>query len=141
MSNTAGILRFTRGRMCPVCGGCDRDNRGQGQRCHGYISSDRRTIFCSREEHAGQAHYDPDSATYAHAAQGPCRCGVEHAPAEEESGRNKKDFTIDCVYPYPNAEGKVLFEVVRLRDPKGFRQRRPIGGGQYFYSRTTYECH
>jgi hypothetical protein len=33
ITDTKGILRFTRGRKCPVCGDHADDDRGQGRRC------------------------------------------------------------------------------------------------------------
>ena len=47
--------RYTRGRRCPVCGGCDNDARGHAQRCHGFAVDE--WVHCSREEHAGKAKY------------------------------------------------------------------------------------
>lgn len=130
--NARDILRYTRGRNCPVCQGCDDDPRGQGRRCHGYVSTDRQTVFCSRDEHAGNARHDPGSNCYVHSARGPCPCGVEHAPADPgQARRGGRRGTVDRVYPYHDSAGNVLFEVVRFREPKDFRQRRPLGNGQY----------
>jgi len=42
----------------------------------------------------------------------------------------KKTPRIAKVYDYHNAEGKVVFQVVRF-DPKGFRQRQPNGKGNF----------
>lgn len=41
--------------------------------------------------------------------------------------------TIVKTYPYLSAEGKLLYEVVRL-EPKDFRQRRPDGHGGYIWN-------
>jgi hypothetical protein len=125
MSGTA-IQRFTRGSKCPVCGGSDDDPRGQGTRCHGFISGDKKTIFCARQEHARECRFDQASNTYAHNASGPCPCGKEHAPADSAA-----TWIIDCVYQYRDANGKVLHETVRYKNPKRFRQRRPLGNGKY----------
>jgi hypothetical protein len=38
-----------------------------------------------------------------------------------------------CAYDYPDADGVLLFQVVRL-DPKGFSQRRPDDAGGWVYS-------
>jgi hypothetical protein len=133
------IQRFVRGQTCPVCGGSDDDPRGHGTRCHGYISGD--WARCAREEHAGNAKYSERSRTYAHRLRGACPCGVEHAPADpwpvrvvgrafrRDGPRPKRK--VERVYPYRDASGRVLFEVVRFRDPKDFRQRRPTGDGRY----------
>ncbi len=116
--------RFTSSDPCPVCGGSDRDARGQAQRCHGFISDDRKTIFCARPEHAGQARQDSGSQCYAHNAKGPCRCGKEHAPADPKPPKLQEDH----VYKYLDENGVVRYEVVRFRNPKTFRQRRVENG-------------
>src|SRR5262245_6871052 len=133
--NGRHVQRFNRGFKCPVCGGCDDDPRGQGQRCHGYISGDRKTVFCARSEHAGSARLDPGSNCYMHAARGPCACGKEHAPADPaQARRRKRRGTVERVHQYPNATGNVVHETVRFKDPKGFSQRRPLGNGKYEWS-------
>lgn len=118
------IVRFSNGHTCPVCGGSDHDTRGQGTRCHGFISAE--WVHCSREEHAGKARFSEESGTYAHRLKGTCPCGVEHAPADPPPARRgKQRGRVECVYPYHAADGKLLFEVVRFQAPKGFAQRRP----------------
>src|SRR5262245_52906138 len=132
--NTAskGILRFTSGRVCPVCGGSDGDPRGQGLRCRGFISG--KWCHCSREESAGNAKFHEDSKTYRHRLKGSCPCGVEHAPAKSDPARaSKQNSKIECVYQYRDASGRPIFEVVRFT-PKGFAQRQAIGNGQYKWS-------
>ena len=130
---TNDIRRFTRGEACPVCGGCDDDPRGQGRRCHGFASGD--WVQCSREEHAGHAKYSESSQTYAHRLKGDCPCGVEHAPGDAAPARrDKRRGTIDRVYPYRDAAGKVVHETVRFKNPKGFSQRRPLGNGRHEWS-------
>lgn len=44
--------------------------------------------------------------------------------------------TIDRVYQYTDEHGELLFETVRLRDPKDFKQRRPmpVAGEEYGWS-------
>src|SRR5262249_3313670 len=82
--------------------------------------------------HAGRAPYSERSRTYAHRARGRCPCGVEHAladPGTRSFARPRR--VVDRAYPYRDPEGRTVFEVVRFRDPKGFRQRRPIGDGRY----------
>jgi putative DNA primase/helicase len=126
-----GIHRFTRGQECPVCQGTDDDDRGQGRRCHGYVSSDRKFIFCAREEHAGKARFDAGPGCYRHTAKGPCPCGKEHAPADPKPARGRNGFgEIDKVYRYHDLDGSVPFEVVRFKNPKDFRQRQPVPGGK-----------
>jgi hypothetical protein len=112
-----------------VCGGSENDLRGQGTRCHGFISGDRKTIFCARQEYAGQARYDSGSKSYAHVARGPCPCRMEHAPADPP--QQPKKSTVDRVYHYRAADGSVVHETVRYKNPKKFRQRRPLGNSSY----------
>jgi putative DNA primase/helicase len=40
---------------------------------------------------------------------------------------------IDKTYDYTDEMGELLYQVVRLRDPKGFRQRRPDGNGGWIW--------
>ena len=130
-----GITRFNRGQTCPVCGGCDDDPRGNGSRCFGFLSGDRDWIHCTREDHAGGLPITPNSETYAHRARGECRCGKEHAPGDPKPARSgKRKGKVDRVYSYRGPDGELLFEVVRLKDPKDFRQRRPDGNGGYVWS-------
>src|ERR1700728_1197396 len=91
MSNGAGsLIRFTKGKRCPVCNGAESDPRGQGIRCSGFMADG--WANCSREEHAGKAKYNEGSQTWAHKATGPCPCGTEHAA---EQGAKPKRGTID----------------------------------------------
>jgi putative DNA primase/helicase len=128
-----GVARFTPSHPCPVCGGSEHDARGRGERCHGYLSTDRKFIFCAREEFAGKTAHDAGSNCYRHIARGPCPCGQEHAPADPEPARGAKERReIERVYEYHGPDGKVVFEVVRFRG-KGFAQRRPMGNGRYVW--------
>ncbi len=45
----------------------------------------------------------------------------------------KQERKIEKIYPYQDAGGKLLYEVVRYI-PKGFSQRRPDGRGGYIYN-------
>jgi predicted P-loop ATPase len=111
---------------CPVCKGAEDDERGQGTRCHGYLTPT--TILCTREDHAGRAPYIAGSSAYQHKAKGPCPCGKEHAPAD------KKAKEIDRVYKYHDADGKVVHETVRYKNPKKFSQRRPGPNGREIWN-------
>jgi len=51
-------------------------------------------------------------------------------PARE----TQKPGKLDRIYPYVDEAGEVLYEVVRYREPKSFRQRRPDGNGGYSHS-------
>ncbi|MBV8487636.1 MAG: hypothetical protein JO161_05110, partial [Planctomycetaceae bacterium] len=130
---TSQLTRHTRDKPCPVCGGWDGARRGQGSRCYGFDSGDY--VHCTREEFAGRCTYYPASRTYSHRRCGLCPCGKEHSHDPTANGRPKSTLgTIDRVYKYHDAAGKVLFEAVRFRNPKDFRQRRPVGGGKYAWN-------
>jgi hypothetical protein len=126
------IQRFTRESRCPVCGGCDEDPRGNGKRCVGFVSGD--WIHCTREEFGTgcKAHPNASPPTWSHRLKGPCPCGTEHNPADHLNGQatnGKSKFgPVDRVYKYHDQAGKVVFETVRFRDPKDFRQRRKVNG-------------
>ena len=113
--------RFTRNRRCPICGGCESDDRGKGKRCTGFLSTDGAWCHCSREEHAGDLDQD-DAQTYSHRMRGPCNCGETHGEAMPDG--------IEAVYPYVDESGQLLFEVVR-KTGKQFRQRKPDGAGGF----------
>ena len=45
MSSAAGVKpeqRFSPARPCPICGGHDQMQRGEGVRCYGFLSDDAR---------------------------------------------------------------------------------------------------
>jgi putative DNA primase/helicase len=115
--------RFKGDFVCPVCKGTEDEDRGQGTRCFGYLSGG--SIVCTREDHANQAPFVPTANGYRHNAKGPCPCGKEHAPSDR-----KKMGTMDHVYKYRDASGNVVFETVRFKNPKDFRQRRPSSNGK-----------
>lgn len=124
----AGVQRFRRASPCPICGGGDDMPRGKQQRCSGFLSSDGRFAYCTREEHAGQAKLeDTDPPSYRHILEGECRCGATHSPA-----RNGNDELV-ATYDYVDADGTLLYQVVRLAG-KQFRQRRPDGHGDWIWN-------
>jgi len=41
---------------------------------------------------------------------------------------------VDKTYPYHNANGKLVYQVVRLKDPKDFRQRQPNGNNGWIWN-------
>jgi len=120
-------LRFHRGKTCPVCGGSDDAARGVGERCHGYLSPDKKFAYCTREECAGDL--EPIGASgdlYRHVLAGSCPCHTPHEPKPRLHVVPPGPIgTIDSVYRYNDEAGNLLYEVVRYRDPKGFRIRRP----------------
>ena len=52
---------------------------------------------------------------------------ILNRPMEEKTKRRKEWGPIDAVYDYTDAEGVLLYQVVRHKNPKDFRQRRPSG--------------
>ena len=130
------IRRFSRDVLCPICRGYPELPRGKGERCTGFLTSDGAVAFCSREEKSGALTLDQtaDPPAYAHRLSGPCKCGVTHNEAPSAPKRARKQATLGtivCTYPYHDESGILLFEVVRYRDPKDFRQRKPLGDGKY----------
>lgn len=49
-------------------------------------------------------------------------------------GQSRLETRVVCTYPYEDETGRLLFEVVRLANPKDFRQRRPDGRGGWIWS-------
>ena len=108
---------------CPVCGHHDRAPRGQGERCHGFVSGDY--VHCSREEQSGpDTPYHANSQTWSHRLTGKCPCGQEHRPAEAKPGAGGPKGKITETYDYRDDDGILVMQAVRFR-PKAFRQRRP----------------
>ncbi len=46
---------------------------------------------------------------------------------------DKKSFNIDKIYDYTDEHGKLIHQTVRLKNPKGFKQRRPDGKGDWIW--------
>ena len=137
MSSAASSVRpeqrFTSSNPCPVCGGHEREPRGEGKRCHGFISEDREWARCTREEHAGSAPFEERTRAYVHKLVGDCKCGVRHGLAvgsgrESREGRKGQRFRAVETYDYTDEQGELLYQTVRF-EPKDFRQRRPNGRG------------
>lgn len=129
---------FRRRNPCPICEGHADLPTGRGIRCWGYLSDDGAYARCTREELAGGIERNGDE-TYSHRLEGPCRCGKTHGeshsasiPAERVVPIGRASREIEAVYPYCDADGTLLYEVVRFR-PKDFRQRRPDGDGGYVW--------
>jgi hypothetical protein len=131
----ASTQRFTPAHTCPICGGHERLPRGHGRRCHGFRSSDGAWAHCSREEYANGLPYESCSDTYAHRLDGDCRCGVRHdpRPAAPRIGADRARIPIAVTYEYADADGTLLFQVLRRAD-KTFTQRRPDGAGGWIYN-------
>ena len=137
MSTSAKVApeqRFTTAYSCPVCGGHDTKDRGQGRRCYGFLSDDGNWAHCTREEHAGTLEPHPNSGTFAHKLTGDCRCGVRHDdPRDNPLPATPTNRRIATTYDYLDADGKLLYQVVRFI-PKDFRQRRPNGIGKWTWN-------
>jgi len=76
----AADQRWSRDSRCLICGGCERDPRGLGKRCAGFLSADGLFARCTREEYAGALRPDGSTAIpcYVHFLRGICRCGTRH---------------------------------------------------------------
>jgi len=115
-------------KPCPVCGGYDGAERGNGFRCYGFISDDGRFAHCAREEYAAGIAESPGSKTYAHYLGGQCKCGKQHADGPSENGHKSKgkeerkpanfDPEKDTVFYYRDLAGKPLYAVVRMGSEK-----------------------
>ena len=137
MSTSAKVgprQRFTTAHRCPVCGGHDAMDRGQGTRCYGFLSDDGSWAHCTREEYAGPVERHANSETFAHKLTGDCRCGERHdplpTPSTNERATNRR---IEATYDYLDADGQRLYQVVRFV-PKDFRQRRSNSKGKWIWS-------
>ena len=134
------ISRYTKAHPCPICGGSERDRRHAGLRCAGFLGGDGQVAFCTRDEFAGTLPLNEktEPPSYAHRLNGRCRCGTEHtAPAPSPPGPHSRQRPPDpctiygepeAVYPYRNADGIVLCEILRFPG-KVFRPRQPDGHG------------
>lgn len=104
---------------CPICGGWDATDRGQGKRCSGFATSDGQYVNCSREELSGDIQANA-GGLYGHRMRGPCKCGSTHGPG----GAPEPEAT----YDYRDESGVLLSQVVRWPG-KRFSQRRPTTNG------------
>lgn len=125
MTSQGQEQRFTDDFRCPICDGSPTDPRGQGQRCYGYLTED--WVYCTREERANGAQFEPSKGAYIHKARGACKCGVEHAPDPEPARKPKRGrLVLVAEYPYLDAANQENFKVLRFVDEstgeKTFRQ-------------------
>jgi len=124
---SADITRWTAENPCPVCTGHPRLPQGQGVRCYGFLSSDRRYAHCTREEHAGSIEIHRVGVTFAHRLDGDCLCGGSHEPdgpireqptVRPPSIRGPSPWTIpddhiEMVHDYIH-DGELAFQVCRV---------------------------
>jgi hypothetical protein len=126
--SVSSAQRFTATKPCPVCGGYEGAERGNGSRCYGFISDDGRYAHCARGEYSGEIELTESSSTYAHYLGGRCKCGETHDAVEVPSenghkGKSEKkqaffDPTRDTVFYYRDLANKPLYAVVRIGGDK-----------------------
>ena len=117
---------------CPICGGHRDLPQGHGVRCWGYTADDGEYAHCSREERAGPLPLHEKSRCYVHRLRGDCKCGETHGEAEVRSIGEARGARIAATYDYHDADGQLVYQVVR-KDPKAFLQRRPDGAGGWVW--------
>lgn len=117
------MKRHTASQPCPVCGGHEKLERGQGERCHGFYGTEG-WVHCSQRESTNKL-FATQSSTWAHREAGECPCGETHAEAPIDIG-HAKGARVVATYDYTDEQGRVLFQVVR-KEPKAFLQKRPDG--------------
>ena len=61
------------------------------------------------------------------------KLGLEERDLFNGNGQAAPEKRIVATYPYQDAQGRLLFEVVRF-EPKSFRQRRPDGNGGWIWN-------
>jgi predicted P-loop ATPase len=131
MRDNGHITRFTHGVICPVCGGCEEDDRGTGKRCYGFIAGE--WIHCTRIDFANGCEYHEKSETFSHRLRGKCKCGATH----NEGDSRRQEKVLEKIYTYRDSISKVVHETIRYRLPNGdktFMQRRPDGMGGFVWS-------
>ncbi len=111
MAGVPRAQRFTRANRCPICGGCDEDDRGKGKRCAGFVSDDGLYVRCTQVE---SPHLDETTTppAYRHRMRDECKCGATHGPSSfvrEEPAR----------YVYRDADGRDVFRVSVLGHGSG----------------------
>ena len=57
---------------------------------------------------------------------------INNASVKAQHEENVKSSQVQAIYNYRNADGNLMFQVLR-KEPKDFIQRRPIGKGGYIY--------
>jgi 5S rRNA maturation endonuclease (ribonuclease M5) len=140
MSAVSSQQRHTRAHPCPICSGFDELDRGKGERCGGFIGSDGRFAHCARPEHAGKLLPEA-GGTFAHLLKGACKCGATHDAGAGPRIGGVENFAhpvksalgeAEAVYPYCDASGNLLYEVVRFPG-KQFRQRVTGPDGRWIW--------
>lgn len=118
-------------KPCPICHGNDRDHRGKGERCHGYMSQDGKYAYCAQIE---SPVISETTDLYVHFMHGACRCGVTHNSApitpfptnNKQQPKQKEDqhestrtpeSTVDFFYRH--ADKTIAYKVTRLNWGEG----------------------
>jgi Zinc-binding domain of primase-helicase len=122
LSSVGGIDRAIldrRNHACPRCGGRDRFRM---------IDEDKGALFCNQ-------CFNEKNGDGIAAVQWMLDCDFKEALRQVaeylgiDSKPTKKPFgEIVATYDYCDYDGAILFQVVRM-EPKGFRQRKPVGSG------------
>jgi hypothetical protein len=142
VSDVKSSQRFTSSNPCPVCGGYDGAERGNGQRCFGFLSDDGNYAHCSREEFARDIALAESSNTYAHYLGGRCRCGSNHgAPSFAQAAdgrpreRQRAQFSPerDTVFYYRDLSGTPIYAVVRLGGDKTKTKQAHKADGEWWW--------
>lgn len=125
------VNRFTADSPCPICGGNNRNPRGQASRCYGFLSSDGMYANCTRPEFAGGLPQSPENDTYGHLLAGSCNCGKIHGsptwPAPTRAQQRSRPHSTSpplgsTVYEYQWADGTPAIRVVRTQDKNFYQQ-------------------
>src|SRR5437868_3025705 len=110
----SATTRYTALHPCPVCGGHERMDRGNGKRCHGFLGSDG-SVFCSREQYKGLL--EGRNGLYLHILDEVCPCGANHRNGAQQPAQGG---TVEAEYIYTDHVGRPLYKVIRYKEPKGF---------------------
>jgi hypothetical protein len=109
------LIRHTAAFPCPVCRGWSNLPQGRGIRCAGMTGS--RIVWCTREEFAGNAAFDPQTEppSYRHRRWGLCPCGHDHAAALGEGPfLPVEDVLTSCEEPEKVADHEVYAYAIGL---------------------------
>ena len=140
--SVSSAQRFTASKPCPVCGGYEGAERGNGSRCYGFFSTDGKYAHCAREEYAGDIELTESSGTYAHYLGGRCKCGETHDTVEvpstngKVSSEKKEAFFSperDTVFYYRDLANKPLYAVVRMGGDKSKTFQAHKDGDKWYW--------
>ena len=133
MSGSDDRKRHSRSHHCPICGGWDTMERGNGGRCYGYTYAHNGTQYavCTREEYANGAPYHEKSNGYVHRLDARTPLNLSHSGHARHS--MSESSRIVAEYDYHDEAGALLYQAVRYR-PKGFTQREPDDAGGWIWN-------